>query len=147
MSNKKNPHIISILGQDTALANLVSHAKYLAGIHQIVQHQLTRSMQPHCKVANYRENILYLHVDSPSWATRLRFTVPELISQLKNTKELNELKDIQILPAKSTQRDKTLSQEKLELSKETAEQLICLANYVTDPKLALALRRLAKKKG
>jgi hypothetical protein len=148
MLNKKNSHISFVFTHDTAMATLIGHAKFLTRINHLVKNQLTPSLQPHCRVANYRENTLYLHADSPAWATRLRFFLPELISHLKHINEFKGLKDIQIHQAKiTTPREKKQKPKNLRISKDTADQLNCLADSVTNQKFASALRRLAKKTG
>ena len=142
---KKSPHIKSIIRQHTALNEIANQASFLAKIDKLVRRHLTTSLRDHCKVANYRENILYLHVDSPAWSTRLRFTLPLLASQLRQFKELRNLQDIQIhhAPKEPTTKSR-VKPKKLRLSKDTAEQLICLADHVTDKNFAQALIRLAK---
>ena len=37
----------------------------------------------HCRAAQIREGQLVLHVDSPVWATRLRYLAPELLGLLR----------------------------------------------------------------
>ena len=142
---KKNSHIKSIIRQNTALSELVGQTKLLVKIDKLVQRHLDIPFKMHCKVANYRENTLYLHVDSPAWATRLRFATPSLVPKLQQSKELAGLKDIQIYQAKIIPPHKPKKKAiKKRLSKDTADQLNCLADCVTDEKLAKALKRLAR---
>ena len=148
MFKPKSPHIKQVISKNSSLCTLINHTKHLVKLNRIVQRQLTYSLQPHCKVANYRENTLYLHVDSAAWATRLRFNIPQLTEQLKKTKEFKELQSIRIhqgkQPINKENKQKPIN---IRLSKDTAEQLNCLADNVTDEKLASALKRLAKRTG
>ena len=141
----KSPHIKSIIRQHSTLNGIASQANFLVKIDKLVRQHLKPPLQDHCKVANYRENILYLHVDSPAWATRLRFSLPLLVSSLQQFKELRGLKEIQIHQANASISGNTPRRStKIRLSKDTAEQLNCLADCVTDKKLSAALIRLAK---
>lgn len=148
MLYKKTPHIKSIIRKNSSFNLLINHSKQLIQINEIVRHTLTQPLQSHCKVANYRENILYLHVDSPAWATRLRFALPELTEALKKNRDFSGLTQIQIHQVKSqpsARQNETKTPKRERLSKDTAEQLNCLADSVTDQKLASALRRLAQR--
>ena len=51
-------------------------------LHQI-RRLLPADLAPHCRAAQIREGLLVLHVDSPVWATRLRYLTPELLSLMR----------------------------------------------------------------
>ena len=142
---KHRAHIRSIIHRNNALSQLAKQAQHLSIIDKVVKNHLDASLRAHCKVANYRENTLCLHVDSPVWATRLRFALPMLTTQLQQTYEFKHLQEINVhlskhIPSHTHEKRRI----KLKLSKETAEQLDCLADCVTDEKLSGALKRLAK---
>lgn len=48
-----------------------------------IRRLLPADLAPHCRAAQIREGLLVLHVDSPVWATRLRYLAPELLSLLR----------------------------------------------------------------
>ena len=48
-----------------------------------IRRLLPADLALHCRAAQVREGRLVLHVDSPVWATRLRYLAPELLSQLR----------------------------------------------------------------
>ena len=148
MHNKKTPHISSSLNKSASLHSLMRHAHYLRQLDSIVHHQLNFSLQQHCKVANYRENTLYLHVDSPAWATKLRFTLPELLNNLRKYNEFRLLERIYLSQDNTRAGQQSPLPKPMErLSPESAMQIEYLAEHVSDNRLANALRRLAKRTG
>lgn len=127
--------------------NLLSQIKVkvaqLQQLNELVKAQLDSSLGQHCCVANVRDNILILEVDSSAWATRLRYLVPELLQKLRTHKELNRLQEIQwyIRPAdinaQSVSRPLTLSQDNAELMMEATQ-------HIANPHLQEVMKKLAK---
>ncbi|MGB5202239.1 MAG: DUF721 domain-containing protein [Sedimenticolaceae bacterium] len=48
-----------------------------------IRRLLPADLALHCRAAQIREGLLVLHVDSPVWATRLRYLAPELLSLMR----------------------------------------------------------------
>ena len=48
-----------------------------------IRRLLPADLALHCHAAQIREGLLVLHVDSPVWATRLRYLAPELLSLMR----------------------------------------------------------------
>ncbi len=48
-----------------------------------IRRLLPTGLAPHCRAAQIRERLLLLYVDSPVWATRLRYLAPELLNLLR----------------------------------------------------------------
>jgi hypothetical protein len=58
-----------------------------------VRQLLPGDLASHCVAAQERDQQLVLHLDSPAWATRLRYTSPQLLSLLKTAHpSLREIK-------------------------------------------------------
>lgn len=126
------------------LQNLISRAHYLNELNLIVRTYLGE-LATCCEVANYTGGKLKLVVTSSAWASRLRFCIPQLLKNLKNTETFNQLQGIEFSihsPARSP--EKTFKKN-LSLSQTNAELITMTAQSVTDSNLQHALLRLAQK--
>ena len=65
------------------LAYLVLKAKQLQTTQAALLTLLPTELAPHCWVMNISQEILVLGVNSPHWATRLRYLAPHLLPDLK----------------------------------------------------------------
>lgn len=61
--------LIQKVQQNVALASL---------LHQILPTEIV----PHCQVINLSQGTLTLQLDSPVWATRIHYLIPDLLGQL-----------------------------------------------------------------
>lgn len=83
---KKRPQTIHKLlnqpeGDIKSLLDQLSKIKTLNNsLHQFLNPPLLQ----HCKVVNIRKGTLVISVDSPIWANKLRFQLPDLISHFRN---------------------------------------------------------------
>ncbi len=67
-----------------SLKFLLDNLAKINQLDQIVKAKLNKKLAAHCRIVNYRDNRLIVAVDSASWATRLKFELPELLSSLRN---------------------------------------------------------------
>ncbi|MEE4245450.1 MAG: DciA family protein [Kangiellaceae bacterium] len=54
-------------------------------LEQIVKAKLDPKLREHCSIINYRDNIIVIATQSANWATRLKYQLPELLSQLRSS--------------------------------------------------------------
>lgn len=94
-------------------------------------------------MANVRDGVLILQTDSSIWATKARFLASDLLQELGRRGMAFQQIRINTRPQ---QRSSTTQTHQPVLSSTTADLLEDLANTVTIPPLADALRRLAKNK-
>lgn len=146
MARSKPNRISSLLtnNKSSAAHELIRHSSKLQQLEQLVQDSLPRNLSPHCTMANYRENILVLHVDSAIWSSKLRFFIPTLEYELKQHYEFTHLKQVIIKTRPNYSKHHQASPQKASMSKNTADLLNNLADYVTNEDLASALRKLSK---
>lgn len=85
-------HILKNDGK--TLQNLFQKLEKLNELNQIFAQYVEPGIVPHCKVANLQNNCLIVIVDNGSWATQLRFHIPDLIVKLRNHSPLSNLKAI-----------------------------------------------------
>ena len=111
----------------------------------LVRKHLSGPGSLHCVNARLQDDTLLVHVDSPAWATRLRFQLGSLLPGLRKVPSLNGLQQIQIrilpgaenkLPGKSATSPR--------VSEESAEMIRKLASAIADDTLRASWLRLAK---
>ena len=86
--------------EPTLIANILPDnvAKKIASLQQlnhIFQNALNNDLTNHCSIAKQTKNSLVLIVDNASWATNLRYAIPDLIKTLQNQPEFKNLQKIQ----------------------------------------------------
>lgn len=91
----KNIFTIFESKNDLSLQAVITKAKYFARINTLVKQHLEGPLGDHCQVATYINGTLKLAVDSPVWASKVRFLIPKLIAELSNIEELSDLVSIQ----------------------------------------------------
>ncbi|WP_339056334.1 DUF721 domain-containing protein [Candidatus Regiella endosymbiont of Tuberolachnus salignus] len=135
--------------------NVQQHAIALLKLNQQVKELLPSQLQPWCRTANYRRNILVLEIANANWMMALRYEQSNLLSALRK-KILPSLAsiDIRINPGLMARGDEIVresakfaaSTEKSvslrRLSIKSAEELKRLAKCCPK-KLRVALERLA----
>ncbi|MEJ2593485.1 MAG: DciA family protein [Candidatus Thiodiazotropha sp.] len=86
---------------------------------------------------------LSLFVDSPVWASRLRYLAPELMRKLKQQDLIVDQVRTRIVP-ESRRSNATRGRQRLQLSAQSAEQLRQTAVALTDEPLREAMLRLSR---
>ncbi len=100
----------------------------------------------HCQIVNLLENKLILMVDSPTWMTRMRFYVPELLAKLQQYDGLKHIKDIQckVYPSAALKSKKNKQKPAL-LSAKTAHEVQETAKKVGDETIRKILEKIASR--
>lgn len=127
------------------------HAQLLAqsGLNNelltLVRKYLSGPTSLHCVNAQIQHDTLIVHVDSPVWASKLRFQLGQLLKNLRRESSLNTLQQIQLRvlpPAKNKLLDSVTPS--IQLSEESAEMIRNLASAISDDTLRASWLRLAK---
>jgi len=129
------------LGQGPA-SRVVTHARQLARLQNAVQRALPEPLNKHCQVINIHQQCLILSADSPVWAARLRYLIPELSTRL-NQKDSPNLQKILIKTRPATGQARTTSRASLSVSRQTGQLLNQLSADIRHPGLSSALAKLA----
>ncbi len=128
------------------------HAQLLAknGLNneliELVRKQLSGPSRLHCINAQLQHDTLIIHVDSPVWASKLRFQLGSLLANLRQTPSLKGLQQIQIRVLPKTE-NKILIKSPVSarlLSEESAEVIRDLASAISDETLRASWLKLAK---
>ncbi len=145
MPRSKPNHISFLLKKKSSAAHeLIQHSIKLQYLEQLVQDSLPKNLSAHCKMANYRDNKLVLHVDSAIWSSKLRFHIPTMEYELKGHHEFSQLQHVTIKTKPNYTRHEPSTLQKASMTKSTADLLNNLADYVTNEDLAAALRKLSR---
>jgi len=128
-----------------ALSRLMQRAQQLHHTALTIKGLLPENLARQCQPGNIVGNdTLFIYVNSPVWATRLRYFSPELIKRLQNhpgTKNICHIR-IAVNPVTIIQTPDNKSHRYL--SQENATLLHHAADTAASPRLSAALQRLAK---
>lgn len=93
---KQMKTIDNILGKSSVLQNLLSKTKELQYLNKIFAFCLERNLAKHCRIAKIdtENRTLHVVVDNPTWATKLRYTIPDILKNLKTQPEFKNIKNI-----------------------------------------------------
>ena len=145
---KKSPAPIAkfLNGKTKKLAPLISEAKRLTKINIILNQSLDHELAKHIQVSRLENNQLRLIVDSPAWATRLRYKQEEIINRFQNyaiTKIINSI-HIKISPATKPKIKTKVLKNPIALSNESAKQMLDEIEAIPDSELRDALLRITR---
>lgn len=144
MSRKPTRSLKGILAQESpGLAPLLTHATTLQRLNGLVHGQLPAPLMAHCRVGNYKGGILTIHVGSATWASKLRYLIPDLRKELVEHPEFKDLVEIRLRTVPESTAP-PMKRRRARMPKEAAVLLNSLADRISSGALAAALRRLAR---
>ncbi|MSP53197.1 MAG: DUF721 domain-containing protein [Gammaproteobacteria bacterium] len=128
-----------------SLGSFSDKATFLQRLNLAVKALLTTDLMAHCQVANVRDNVLILHLDTAAWATALHYQITDLLAQLRQQPPYAAIKSIQykIRPLDGQRKVARIEWAK-PLSTNTRKLLSDTAKSVSNKELAEALKRLSK---
>ena len=142
---KTPPLVWTLLRADTStLGRLMQHIDFLKGLEQKLGSFLGSTLNKHCNIANYANNTLILHADTPSWASKIRFNTPQILHFLQKECNLVSLKTIRIKVMPAPAQSARLSDKRWKLDEYTARLISQSASSVTDEALKCSLLRISK---
>lgn len=140
---------------ETQLGKLISQAQAIDTLNAVFTLALEPDLAPHCRVGYYDSGVLTLFAASAAWATRLRYAVPNLLSQLRALPTWAGLRSIQVKiqtnfhQLQAQKIDNAPSLPPAKISATNAAQFQALADSFKDKpgfeKLVESLQRLAKQ--
>jgi hypothetical protein len=140
---EKPPHITEYLRRHRAAAGLLACCERDLSLLQTVRRLLPAELSPHCLHATLDGGRVHLLSDGPVWASRLRFSVPQLVAGLAGPfPQVREVR-IRVSPAGASPPRTDQGASPSRLSEATVAHLRETAAGVADPDLAAALLRLA----
>lgn len=146
-----------LIQPETILGKLITQAKAIEDLNDSFTQMLEPYLIPHCRVGCYVSGVLTLFSDSAAWATKLRYSVPDLLSKLRVIPQWAGLRSIQIKvqpnwePTTQTDNPATPPVESItpKLSATNISELRTLANSLKNQSgmeaLVVSLERLANR--
>lgn len=130
---------------ESVLAFIQKKVAQLKKLNQIWQEVVAADIAEHSRVANFRDTYLIIECDSAAWATRLRYTLPEIRQKLRSYPDLQGLSHIEwSIQPHFHHTTSSLSRLPPRLSSASAQLLKNTANSIPVKPLQEALRRIAK---
>jgi hypothetical protein len=140
------PRPIAALLGSSALGDVVGEARAGDRVLAALRRALPADLAVHLSAAHLRDATLIVVADGPAWATRLRFLEPELKAALDaRTRRVVRRVAVRVGPPVPAPRAPAPAASR-PLSAAARAALESGAAGVTDPKLAAALRRLARRR-
>lgn len=142
---EKTPASILQHDPESVLAFIQSKVQQLTKLNQIWRAEICKDLAAHTRVANFRNGYLIIECDSAAWATRLRYTLPDITQKLLKQPDLRDLTHIEwnIQPLFHTP-PMQLSVASLALSATNAQLLKNAADHIKVKPLQEALLRIAQ---
>ena len=129
---------------EKAALPILERARKLARFEQAVLRLLPADLGAHCRVLNLKNETLVLSTTTPAWAGRLRFAVPELLTQLKCQHHM-EIRQVELKIHPEANENQAVKRNTMKMSLNSAELLANTARSIDHPELQEALYRLAAK--
>lgn len=143
--NKQPVHVKELLNNDVSSAQSVfSHIESLQLLESCLEQFLDTELFQHCRVANFRNETLTLNTSSASWATRIRYSVPDILNAIGNNQFPVNVKSIRVIVVPEQSFNSSPWTERPELSQETADILIKIAESIDDESLSNCIKRLCR---
>ena len=144
-TEKKQFHSIRSLLHNNSeiLSALCYRASQISRLQKKLCLKLDPVLSAHLLVANFNSDALTIHTDSPAWAARLRFKIPDILDIAKETCGLRDLHSVRVkvvIPV----RDSSCATKAMSLSDETVQMMLKTADSITNDNLRRALIRLSK---
>jgi hypothetical protein len=136
--------VCDLLRSNAALSDCLRRQRREDVLLARVRDMLSPSARPHCLDARVADGVLTLTLDSPSWATRLRYQAPDLLGGLADLR----LSDIRIRARPEPQQPlRPARLQRLRLTPAVVGHLLEAADGCTDPGIGEVFRRLAGRRG
>lgn len=150
MSNrlKQSPVLLYSLLSDhnSAISSLFEHAKNIQHFESRLHEYLASPMNKHFKLANYSNSTLILHADSPTWAAKLRYSIPVILKYMQKDCQFNSLKTIRIKVVPAINQLGRATTRRLNISATSANFLNDVALSLADNELRASLLKIASHK-
>lgn len=140
---------------ETPLGKLIAQARAIEDLNRTFHEIIDPALSSHCKLGTFENGVLTLFASSPTYATRLRYQIPSILSTLRNFSQWANLRSIQVkvqttsptdhfAPAPSSEAAHTLSETALS---DIQTLVNTLKNKPGNEALITSLERLLKHQG
>jgi hypothetical protein len=141
-------HILELLRALGPVAEQVDRQGRQDGLLGEVRGLLPVAERPHCLRASRQGDVLSLTLDSAAWVTRLRYRIPQLVLAFSPT-GITAIKTRVEPPGQGAigpSKGGMSRRSGIWLTPQVAGHLLAAADEIGDPRIAEALRRLARRR-
>ena len=143
-TNIKISTISDLLASSDRLSQICKHTEKINALQIKLHENLDFPLNKHVIVADYQQKTLVLHTDSASWAARLRYVTPDLLTVFKG--DLPGIRTIRIKVMLPDPQNQT-SLKAAKVSSVTAHGIRQVADETGDPALRSTLQSIAGNLG
>lgn len=132
------------------LINALSHrVDEDSRLRQAWRAQVAEPLASHARPVRFASGTLFVHVDTPAWASRLRHQQPALVAALKGVPLFRGLVDLRlrVVPPEGPAAATVEKARPSRLSARAAKTVAEAARTIANPRLRAALERLADSAG
>jgi hypothetical protein len=125
------------------LAEICRRSVQLEELTQKINSLLPSDLAPYCKVSSFNKGCLILVATDATWASQLRYAIPELRDQLRKA-GMYQLSSIKVTIADTQEYKKKSKSIHYELTHQTKERIVSESQHCTYEPLRQALLHLAQ---
>ena len=138
-------HLYTFCTTTNSKASLIlKHVNFINQLQSELHKYLGPPLNTHCKIANYKKDILILHADSPGWAAKLRYITPDISSFLQQQFQLTSLKTIRVKVQPVSKEPIKTSKKRIILSSTSAKLINDVAKTIPDHALRTSLLKISR---
>ncbi len=127
------------------LCELLNNNRLFKKIETSLHQALPVYLVAHTGLLSYENGVLLIRVDNSNWAGKIRFSMPQITSDLRKTHYFNGLKHIKIkIKPRYVAKIKTGKVKRKALTDNAKKSLLETADLIQDPLLKEALSKLAR---
>lgn len=126
------------------LAELVKHSRSLQKLEKIILPLLDPALQNQVRLASFAQGCVKFVVPSGMWATKLRYTFPDLMHKLKALPQFSQISRLEVSIVPDNSRESAPLPPATPMPASVSQSLEDLAEFTRDESLKASLRRLAK---
>lgn len=138
--------VSQFLNNNQILGKIIPTLQRLQHIDSIFKTVVNLQLCEHCSVLKLEANAILIGVESPVWATKLHYSIPEILKNLRTQPEFKSITKINYVIVKDATQpflQGAFHKKPLIISKQNAEMLRITANQVTNERLKKGLLRIA----
>ena len=140
-TNPKISTISDFLASSDRLSQMCNHTEKIRQLQIKLRNKLDGPLNEHVTVADYRKKTLVLLTDSATWAARLRYITPDILTNLKD--DLPGIRTIRIKIVPPDPVEQT-SRRAVKVSPDTVYGIREVADKIPDNDLRSVLHGIAK---
>jgi len=134
-----------LMTSNKRLCDLVNNNRHFQKIESSLHQALPVYLVAHTGLLAYENGILVIRVDNSNWAGKIRFHLPQIISELRKTHYFKGLIHIKVkVSPRHVAEVKTGKVKRRALPDSAKKSLLDTAESIQDPSLKEALSRLAR---